>query len=210
MSWRTRIKEKIAVKREELRDIWSMGIVWLWNDLRTNARAQFRRTENWIGELRTPPDQKRFATTPPAWWAEKKQGGSIEAPKTPNVKGTKIYDEKGNAKAVAMDLTMFENDGENPTHFEAEVLFSDIVNRARGGESEITPEERYEMHHYSANEKLTNEEDAKAIKKHWLLGKSGQQIADATGIKLSRVNKHTACFERAKKHSPTDGESKSD
>lgn len=183
MSWRTRIKEKIAVKREELRDIWSMGIVWLWNDLRTNARAQFRRTENWIVELRKPQDQKRFATTPPAWWSE-----SVKAAEVPAHEETSPKD---GGFAVGFDGNLIYS--EPQTRAEAKGW-----REAQKGD-EITENDYGEMLAYVP--KLTNVALAKQIKPLIRRGKKDKEIAQLVGCSESYVKHYRICFERANRAS---------
>ncbi len=127
-----------------------------------------------------------------------------EMPKAEHPKGTKIVDVEGNARAVALNFEMFENDGETPTHFEAEVLWGDVAHKAtKTGVGAVTPADWHEMQHYSTKQRLSDIQAAEAIKPLWLQGMTAKQIADKTGYKEDLVKKYTTAFGRAAKHSPT-------
>lgn len=125
-----------------------------------------------------------------------------EVPKSEQPKGTKIVDEKGNARAIALNFLKHENDGENPTYFEAEVLWGDIAHKAtKTGVDAVTPADWYQMQHYSAKQRLSDIKAAEAIKPHWLKGFTAKQIAETTGYKEDLVKKYTTALSRAAKHS---------
>lgn len=208
MSWNYRLKRAAAQTRSDWRLI-GTTLVELATDFRFTVRAAHRLIEAAIGRFLEKPDPKRFATEPPEWYRPKTTGGTMKVPKPPPVKGTEIKDEKGNARAVALDFELFEKE-ETPAYFEAEVLFPDVANNARAGEIEITPGEWYQMQHYSTKQRLSNLTLAKEIKRHWLLGKSSGQIATDTGYSLDTVKKYVACFTRAERASPADADGKSD
>ena len=163
------------------------------------------RIDGAICALFEPKDPTRWAETPPDFWRAKEKGGAKEVPKHEPVNGTKLQDEKGNARAVALNFEMVEETEDRATHFEAEVLWGEIAHMAKGGDSEINEREWWEMQNYSSKQRLSNLIVAKEVKKHWLLGKTSAQIADDSGLKLDSVKKYVACFTRAEKHSPAGG-----
>lgn len=195
----------IAERINEARDIWTAIVdisCWIGRGIRRDMQGfygDFRR-------LFQKKDPARFATKPPEFWRAKPKGGKQEVPKQEPLKGTKLADEKGNARAVALDFEMIEETDDRATHFEAEVLWGEVAHMAKGGESEISEREWYEMQHYSEKQRLSNLQVAKVAKRHWLLGKTAGQIADDSGLKLDSVKKYVACFVRAERHSPADGE----
>lgn len=198
---KARIRSIIAEKRAEFRDIFEACVDLLkWG--KDGALSAHRRIEAFIGRMLEKPDPARFATKPPTFWREQKKSGKQELPKQPEAKGTKIYDEKGNAHAVALDFELFEKSAENAAYFEAQVLWSDVAANARDGETEITEADWWQMQHYSNKQRLSNLTLAKEIKKHWLLGKTSAQIAGDTTFSLDTVKKYVACFARAERHSP--------
>lgn len=126
-----------------------------------------------------------------------------DVPKSEQPKGTKIVDEHGNARAIALDFLKYENDGENPTYFEAEVLWGDVAHKAtKTGVDAVTPADWYQMQHYSERQRLSDIKAAEAIKPHWLKGLAAKKIADLTGYKEDLVKKYTTAFGRAVKHYP--------
>ena len=160
------------------------------------------RIDGAICALFEPKDPKRFAQKPGEYWHEKPKSGKKEVPKQEPVKGTKLHDEKGNARAVALDFDLMEQTEDRAAHFEAEVLWGEVAHIAKGGNSEITEAEWWQMQHYSKKQRLSNIAVAKEVKKHWLLGKTSAQIAADSGLLLDSVKKYVACFVRAEKHSP--------
>lgn len=125
-----------------------------------------------------------------------------DVPKSEQPKGTKIVDEKGNARAIALNFLKHENDGENPTYFEAEVLWGDVAHKAtKTGAEAVTPADWHEMQHYSTKQRLSDIQAAEAIKPHWLKGLTAKAIAEITGYKEDLVKKYTTAFGRAAKQS---------
>ena len=129
-----------------------------------------------------------------------------DVPKSEQPKGTKIVDEKGNARAIALNFLKHENDGENPTYFEAAVLWGDVAHKAtKTGVEAVTAADWHEMQHYSNKQRLSDIQAAEAIKPHWLKGLTAKAIAEITGYKEDLVKKYTTALSRAAKHSPENG-----
>lgn len=181
MSWKQRFKEEIAEIVGQWRDIWQIGIVESWQDLRAQHRRNHKR-------LLQPADPRCFATKPPANW--------YGAPEKEAPKGEDLLRKK-ERRLVGWAGEFLFDEGETI----AQQRSAKTLEKDDGSGVEITPAEHGEMLAYRVSKTQTGLHNialAKLIKPYWQKGIKPAEIAALLNYDRSTVAQYCTCFERAK------------